>query len=252
MINVETTRPVYSSFNADKVSTRKTKAENKLAENQKTLAATKAKRDAGEKLTKEERKAFGKASVGQAFNKRKAKRNAKKLLRVSKPGGTKFFYPLTQLFGKKKKNKDGTTTDIAPENSVVVKNSAGKTTELDKVELAKALDIPVSQVTPAKVQEVVVNVPAATAGSVTASETSTPAGEPVLAIEVKDANVTIADDGSAYLSSETQLPGETKNVADEDKEAQKKAKIGKIILISGAIIVVVGAILYFVNKEQKK
>lgn len=221
MISVETARPVYSNAIGDKL-----------------------KRSP-------EKKAERKTKVSENRSKRRAKRNSKKLLRIENRGGKKFFYPLTQLFAKKKKYKDGTSIEIPKENIVAIKTTSGKTAELDKVEIAKALNIPVNQLTEQKIQEVVVNVPAATAGSA-ASETSTPSGDPVLAIEVKDADVTVTDDGSAYLSADTQLPGETKNVADEDKEAQKKIKIGKIILISGAVIIVVGAILYFVNKEQKK
>ena len=220
MINVETARPVYSNAIGDKL-----------------------KRSP-------EKKAEVKTKRTENRSERRAKRNSKKLLRIEKRGGKKFFYPLTQIFSKKKKYKDGTSIDIPSDNVVTVKTASGKTAELDKVEIAKALNIPESQVTSAKVQEVVVNVPASTAGSA-ASETSTPAGDPVLAIEVKDADVTVTDDGSAYLSADTQLPGETKNVADEDQAAQKKIKIGKIILISGIVIVVVGSVLYFMNKNSK-
>lgn len=220
MIQVETARPVYSNANGDKP---KRTPEKKLQT----------------KIQRTEKR-----------SERRAKRNSKKLIRIEKRGSKKFFYPLTQILGKKKKYKDGTSIEIPKENLVVIKTTSGKTAELDKVEIAKALNIPVSQLTDQKIQEVVVNVPAATAGSA-ASETSTPVGEAVLAIEVKDADVTVTDDGSAYLSADTQLPGETKNVAEDDEAAQKKMKIGKVILISGIVIVAVGTILYFVSKSSK-
>jgi hypothetical protein len=220
MIEVETARPVYSNAIGDKL-----------------------KRSP-------EKKAETKAVRSQKKTDRKAKRNAKRLIRMENKGQKKFFYPLTKIFGKKKKYKDGSTIDVPAENTVVVSTKDGKTASLDKTEIAKALNIPESQVTPAKVQEVVVNVPATNA-VVAAQETGTVGNDPVLAIEVKDAEVTITDDGSAYLSADTQLPGETKNVADDDKAAQKKIKIGKIILISGIAIVVIAGVIYFMNKGSK-
>ena len=220
MIEVETARPVYSNAIGDKL-----------------------KRSP-------EKKAETKAVRSQKKTDRKAKRNAKRLIRMENKGQKKFFYPLTKIFGKKKKYKDGSTIDVPAENTVVVSTKDGKTASLDKTEIAKALNIPESQVTPAKVQEVVVNVPATNA-VVAAQETGTTGNDPVLAIEVKDAEVTVTDDGSAYLSADTQLPGETKNVADDDKAAQKKIKIGKIILISGIAIVVIAGVIYFMNKGSK-
>jgi hypothetical protein len=158
---------------------------------------------------------------------------------------------LTKILGKKKKYKDGSSIEVPAANTVVVTTKDGKTASLDKTEIAKALNIPESEVTPAKVQEVVVNVPPSSA-VVAAQETGTPSGEPVIAIEVKDADVTIADDGSAYLSDDTQSEDEKiKDVADDDKAKQKKIKIGRILLISGAVIVVLGAVVYFMNRNSK-
>lgn len=220
MIEVETARPVYSNAIGDKL---KRSPENKAA---------------------------SQAVRGQKRTDRKAKRNAKRLIRMENKGQKKFFYPLTKIFGKKKKYKDGSTIDVPAENTVVVSTKDGKTASLDKTEIAKALNIPESQVTPAKVQEVIVNVPATETIAV-GQETGLASPYPVLAVEVKDADITITDDGSAYLSADTQLPGETKNVADDDKAAQKKIKIGKIILISGIAIVVIAGVIYFMNKESK-
>ena len=230
MIEVETTRPVYSNAEGDKKS-RKVRAGSRKD----------SRTGVSEKQQSRDLKRAN----------RKAKRNAKRLIRMEKQGKKKFFYPLTKIFGKKKKYKDGSTIEVPAENTVVVSTNDGRTASLDKTEIAKALNIPESQVTPAKVQEVVVNVPQASAGPA-ANETGTPSGEPVLAIPVKDEDVTIADDGSAYLSDDTQSQNEElKNVADDDKEAQKKKKIGKIILISGVVIIVLGAVVYFMNKGAK-
>ena len=224
MIEVETARPVYSNAIGDKLK----KSPEKKAKTQENRANRAEKRSG-----------------------RKAKRNAKKLIRMENKGKKKFFYPLTKIFGKKKKYKDGSTIEVPAENTITVTTKDGKTASLDKTEIAKALNIPESQVTPAKVQEVVVNVPQSSA-VVAAQETGTPAGEPVIAIEVKDADVTIAEDGSAYLSDDTQSQDEQlKNVADDDKAAQKKIKIGKILLISGVVIVVLGAVVYFMNQGEK-
>jgi len=224
MIEVNTARPVYSNAIGDKLK----RSPEKKAKTQENRAERAEKRSG-----------------------RKAKRNAKKLIRMENKGKKKFFYPLTKIFGKKKKYKDGSTIEVPAENTVVVSTKDGKTASLDKTEIAKALNIPESQVTPAKVQEVVVNVPQASAGPA-ANETGTPVGEPVLAIPIKDEDVIITDDGSAYLSDDTQSQDEKlKNVADDDKEAQKKIKIGKILLISGVVIVVLGAVVYFMNKDSK-
>jgi hypothetical protein len=224
MINVETSRPVYSNAIGDKLK----RSPEKKAQSQANKAVRVEKRSG-----------------------RKAKRNAKRLIRMEKLGKKKFFYPLTKILGKKKKYKDGSSIEVPAANTVVVTTKDGKTASLDKTEIAKALNIPESEVTPAKVQEVVVNVPPSSA-VVAAQETGTPSGEPVIAIEVKDADVTIADDGSAYLSDDTQSEDEKiKDVADDDKAKQKKIKIGRILLISGAVIVVLGAVVYFMNRNSK-
>ena len=220
MISVETERPVYSNAIGDKL-----------------------KRSP-------EKKSQSQAVRRQKRSDRKAKRNAKRLIRIENRGQKKFFYPLTKIFGKKKKYKDGSTIEVPAENTVVVSTKDGRTSSLDKTEIAKALNIPESQVTPAKVQEVVVNVPAASA-VVAAQETGTPTNEPVLAIEVRDADVTVTDDGSAYLSDDTQSQEQDLNVKDDDKAAQKKIKIGRIILISGIAIVVIAGVIYFMSKESK-
>ena len=210
MMEIETDRPVYSNI--------------------------KGKNSADKSLKKDER-----ATRKAERKAKKAKKNSSPLTRI----GNKFvkkIKKLTTIKGKKvKTNPDGSTTEVAPSNVVVTPQG-----EYDKVEVARALNVEPSQVTPELILKTSVATQVSNTGIANPTiVTATPNSD--LAIVIPAELLETGIDGNPYLAVDLQdadLP--MADVAQEEAAKQPLVKWEKIMLISGITlaVIVIGVIAY--------
>jgi len=196
---------------------------------------------------------------------RKAKRNAKKLLRLkNKQGKEVILFPLTRL-RRNKDNKlvktypDGTETIVKPEMAVQITTieptptgNVTKVIEVDKAEVAEVLQVPINTVTPQLIEQKKIELPVSQA-PIQAQETKTIGTENVVGITIDPGNVTTDENGISYASTQTQNQEEPiKDVVDSTKEEKVGMSLGLKIGIGAGVIVVLGVIGYFIYKSTSK
>jgi len=170
---------------------------------------------------------------------RKANRNAKVLKRITgKNGKPVFGYKLSKVFGRNKKNQDGTTTEL--KSTEIILDSQGNA--YDANEVSKATGVAKSRLTTSTVDNMLVK-----ARNKTTGETET-------FVPVSDSNVTQASDDQFYLTQET--VGANEPIQDEKKKDEEKAKqetgmkkSTKIILIASGLVVA-SLIVYAIVKSK--
>jgi len=198
---------------------------------------------------------------------RKAKRNARRLIRVTRKNGKKVFvYPLTKLKPISKfSGGDGNTTIVPvvaqpteytktfpdgtsitiPANRVFV-HSTGV---YDKNDIAQIFNVDPSILTQQMIDAYIVGMPPASKNATQTTETDANANSDT-GIVVPDKNVVVDDNGNAFVDKETQPKAEPdKDVKDEQKD--QKSSMQKYF-IWGGIILAIGVIGYFVLKQTGK
>lgn len=278
-MNVITNAPIYSSADGNVMTDLQNELKGKTPEQIKALKDAEKQRIKQERLTdraklKAERDARLKQQKEQRQQRRadrKAKRNAKKLLRLrGKEGKEKIYYPLTRL--RRNKNNqlvkvypDGKETIVKPENVVTTTTTnitpqgpKTVTVELDKNEVAQALNVAPSQVTPELLQVKKAEIPTNQA-PVQANETKTSQFENVLAVEVTPENVVTDAQGNDVLATETQdVQSKEIDVVDENKTKNDEQPKGlslttKIVIgvVSVGLLSVVGYMIYRTAQSKK-
>jgi hypothetical protein len=170
---------------------------------------------------------------------RKANRNAKALKRITDKNGKPVFgYKLSKVFGRKKQNQDGTTTDL--KSTEIILDSQGNA--YDANEVSKATGVAKSKLTSSTVDAMLVKAKNKTTGETEAF------------VPVADSNVTQASDDQFYLTQET--VGANEPIQDEKKKDEEKAKqetgmkkSTKIILIASGLVVA-SLIVYAIVKSK--
>ena len=225
------------------------------------------------KLTKEERSILTQIERERIRSERKdmrknrkAKRNAKKLLRLkNKQGKELILFPLTRL-RRNKDNKlvktypDGTETIVKPEMAVQITTIEStptgpvkKVIEVDKAEVAEVLQVPINTVTPQMIEQKKIEVPIAQA-PIQAQETKTTGTENVVGITIDPGNVTTDENGVSYASTQTQ--GQEEPIADvidgNTTEEKKGMSLGLKIGIGVGIVVILGVAGYLIYRSTKK
>ena len=225
------------------------------------------------KLTKEERSILTQIERERIRSERKdmrknrkAKRNAKKLLRLkNKQGKELILFPLTRL-RRNKDNKlvktypDGTETIVKPEMAVQITTIEStptgpvkKVIEVDKAEVAEVLQVPINTVTPQMIEQKKIEVPIAQA-PIQAQETKTIGTENVVGITIDPGNVTTDENGVSYASTQTQ--GQEEPIADvidgNTTEEKKGMSLGLKIGIGVGIVVILGVAGYLIYRSTKK
>ena len=277
-MNVITNAPIYSSADGD-LPGLQAELKGKTPEQIKALKDAEKQRVKQERLTdraklKEERDARLKQQKEQRQQRRadrKAKRNAKKLLRLkNKEGKEKIYYPLTRL--RRNKNNqlvkvypDGKETIVKPENVVTTTTTnitpqgpQTVTIELDKNEVAQALNVAPSQVTTELLQVKKAEIPT-TQAPVQAQETKTTGFENVVAVEVTPENVVTDSQGNDVLVTETQdVQTQEVDVVDENKTKNDEKPKGlsltaKIVIgvVSAGLLAGIGYMIYRTVKSKK-
>jgi hypothetical protein len=277
-MNVYTNAPIYSNAPGD-LSDLQKDLKGKTPEEIKALKDAEKQRIKQERLTdraklKAERDARLQQQKEQRQQRRadrKAKRNAKRLLRLkNKEGKEKIYYPLTRL--RRNKNNqivkvypDGKETIIKPENVVVVTTQEitptgvrTVTSELDKNEVAQALNIKPEQVTAELVQVKTTEIKKEDA-PVQTNETKTTKFENVLAVEVTPENIVTDNQGNDVLATDTQNTQEQEvdvQVENQEKNDEKPkglslgAKIA-IGVVSALLLTGIGYMIYRTVKSKK-
>lgn len=278
-MNVYTNAPIYSSTDGNAVTELQKELKGKTSAEIKALKEAEKQRIKQERLTdraklKAERDARLKQQKEQRQQRRadrKAKRNAKRLFRLrTKEGKEKIYYPLTRL--RRNKNNqivkvypDGketivkqenvittTTTEITPQGPKTV------TVELDKTEVAQALNVAYSQVTAELLQVKKAEIPKDQA-PVAATETKTTGFESVVAVEITPENVVVDNQGNEVLATDTQDVQEKEVdvvVENQEKNDEKPkglslgAKIA-IGVVSALLLTGIGYMIYRTVKSKK-
>jgi hypothetical protein len=277
-MKVITNAPIYSSADAKTYEATVTEVKGKSKEEVKALKDAEKARIKQQRLQdrtklKEERDsrlAQKKQERQTRRADRKAKRNAKRLLRLrDKTGKEKIFYPLTRL-RRNQKNQivkvypDGTETIVKQENVVSITTQEitpsgpkSVTTELDKTEVAKALNVAPSQVTPELVQVKTTEIKKEEA-PVQAQETKTTQFENVVAVEITPENVVTDAQGNDVLATETQdVTATDVNLVDEnkknnDEESKGLSLTAKIAIgvVSATLLGIIGYMIYKTSKSK--
>ena len=250
-MEVITQRPIYYNVEGDNKPTReqaeKTAREKREARRQEREKNKTPKTEKPEKvgLTREQKQ------QGRATRRaeRKANRIAKRLIKVKKEGKDKFFYPLTRVRNGKKKNADNTVTEVKAENIVTIPNVG----DFDKMEILKATKIDFVNITPETVlKQSTMITPTANPGSATESDTQPT--ENIVAIEVPQDKITIADDGNPYASGDVnreEAPVDGTSLDDTKKGWWKEQKPATKVFIIAGSLAVVGTIVYLVIKNRR-
>jgi hypothetical protein len=249
-----------------------------------TLLTTKEQKEAQKKADREKKKSIRtqkrteRKEIRQEKRAvRRAKREAKRLLRAKdKTGRKKWFYPISRVFKGKKRQKDGTIVEVAPENIVTTRSGA----QFDRTEIATATGVPPAQVTAQVVESVVVTNPQPSAQP-SENTTLTPfiqaPVEPQLdqsksAEEVLNTLTTVyapvnenkevvqGEDGATYIADETTSQEEPPISDEEFAKIKKDAKVEKKGLgvwgwvgISAIVVgLVVGGVLIYKMSKGKK
>ncbi len=217
---------------------------------------------------KEEKKVTPRKQERQlARSQRKAKRNAKRLVRVTRKNGKKVFvYPLTKLRPISKfSGTDGQTTltPIVPASSEYLKTFPDGTTVnvpasrvivhstgvYDKNDIAKIFNVDPSALNQTMIDAYIVGMPPASQNSTSTNEVdkNNPNNETGLIVDEK--KVVMDENGNPYVDNEVLKEGEPdKDVKDEDKP--KMSNTQKYLLIGGAVLVGGLLIYYFMNKGK--
>ena len=227
--------------------------------------AKKSKEREGNKATRVSDRKEAKAERVVNREKRKAKRNAKKVLRLKdKTGRERILFPLTRLRKNKdgksvKANPDGSETIVKPENVVTVSTIENtptgpvkKTIEVDKVEVAEVLKVPIETVTPALIEQKKVEVPAGQA-PVQAQETKVTGNENVMTVEIKESDIVADLNGVEYVSTQTQNEEEADVDVTDEKDKGKKgmSTTTKVIIVVGTVTVI-ALVVFAIYKSRKK
>jgi hypothetical protein len=275
-MNVITNAPIYSNTDGNVLTDLQNQLKGKTPQEIKALKDAEKQRIKQERLTDRAKlKAERDARLIQQKEQRqlrradrKAKRNAKRLLRLrNKEGKEKIYYPLTRL--RRNKNNqivkvypDGKETIIKPENVVVITTQEisptgikSVTTELDKNEVAQALNISANQVTAELAQVKITEIKKEDA-PVQANETKTSKFENVVAVEVTPENVVTDNQGNDVLATDTQNTQEKEvDVAEENKETKgeepKGLSLTVKIVIGVVSVTLLSGIAYMIYQTAK-
>jgi hypothetical protein len=252
-MDVITQRPIYYDVEGDKQSKREERQKQRQDRNKEREGRKPSPEQIRKKEEKPERVKLTRDQKqegrSQRREERKAKRTAKRLIKVNEGGKRKFLFPLTRVRNGKKKNADNTVTTVEAQNIVTIPNVG----DFDKMEILKATKIDFVNITPETVlRQSTMITPASNPSS--ANESDTQSTENIVAIEVPEEKVTVADDGIAYASGDVnreEAPVDGTLPGDEKKgwwSEQKKAT--KVFVIAGSLAVV-GTIVYLVIKNRR-
>jgi hypothetical protein len=158
---------------------------------------------------------------------RKAKRNSKKLVLIKKQGKERYFFPISRIRLGKKKYKDGSESTIPQNEQVNITAPNGENIVVNKREIARALGVPTSKLTPLEIQRAITVIPQSVAVQQGVNtEVNQNVNEPVIAVNVPDNNVETAGDGELYLTDDLQnTEDELIDVAAEERGLTKNQKI---------------------------
>ena len=157
---------------------------------------------------------------------------------------------MTRVRNGKKKNSDNSITEVKTENIVTIPNVG----DFDKMEVLKATKIDFVNITPETVlKESTMITPAQNPTSATESDTQPQ--ETIVAVEVPEEKVVVADDGNTYASGDLnreEAPVDGTQITDDKQGWWSKQKKGTKALIIVGSLAVVGTIVYLVIKRNKQ
>lgn len=167
---------------------------------------------------------------------RKAKRNAKKLLKKKDASGKdNFFFPLSRLKKESQKivktEQDGTQT-VIPQQQIV---QAPNGDIFDKIEISKATSMPLNLINSNSITALITFLPNTSSFSNLTSTNSIPT------IKVKEGNFVETEDGEMYLKDD---------VDSMESENNGSNKTLKIVGISLGVLLVGGTIAYLIHKNN--